>query len=274
MDVKIKSIEDENLALQRRLESLNMLEKKMKKKKKPKIKIMSHKQVVPTNNDNFNVQSKIDYELIEKRRKQKDIEYKKKKVAIEMQNCTFKPSFNKKSKQFVDNTNYVPIHKRKLLEPKPEPVKIDKELEEFEEIQRELQKKPKPKVDINEFYKRQEDWDKMKTNKNNQKRLNQALQDYNVTKGPRVNKKKNKELVKNNQDFLKRVNNNMEKSQREREKLEKRYNNNSFQPKINRNIQVESKVVKKFIKGEESNSEDEEEYYEEEEYDDDEGDYY
>ena len=180
----------------------------------------------------------------------------------------------KKSKQFVDNTNYVPIHKRKLLEPKPEPVKIDKELEEFEEIQRELQKKPKPKVDINEFYKRQEDWDKMKTNKNNQKRLNQALQDYNVTKGPRVNKKKNKELVKNNQDFLKRVNNNMEKSQREREKLEKRYNNNSFQPKINRNIQVESKVVKKFIKGEESNSEDEEEYYEEEEYDDDEGDYY
>lgn len=268
MEDKIRSMEEENLALQKRLERLNMAEGLIKKKKKKKnVKITTIRSLQPhTKNEFDDVSSKINPDLIDYKKKQKEIKQRKEKKAMEMKNCTFKPNVNENSKKYVNSGHYVPIHKRKLPEKKETRPKVDKEVEEFERIQAELKKnKPKGKVNINEFYKKQVDWDKQKKNKQNRKRLDKALKEHTAKRTPNVNKKKNDALVANKGTFLKRVGNNMEKSKKTREKLEQKYNTNSFKPKINRNVKVES-LVTKFINGEWDGKKEEEEGSDEEGY--------
>lgn len=240
----IKSIEDENKALQEKLARLSQQEKELKKEKMTKLKPFGYKDLQKSDMNFSNVQSQIDYDLIMQKKKRKEEDMKTQKERIELEGCTFKPEVNVKSVDYIKNGNYVPLHQRKLPEKKEVvPPKLREE-EEYERIQEELQKnKTKRKLDP-EFFDKQQEWDKQKNNKTNKERLNKALNEYNVKAVPKLGKKGTQESLGEGVDFLKRVEDNLEKSKMKKKQLEDKYNSYSFKPNINKNNQVQSIVLK------------------------------
>lgn len=240
----MKSIEDENKALQDKLKKLSQQEKVLKKDIKSKLKPYGYKNLQKGETNFDNVQSQIDYDLIMQKKKKKEEELKTQKEKIELEGCTFKPEVNGRSIDYVRSQNYVPLHQRKLPEKKELAPSKPREEEEYEKIQEEIQKsKPKRKLDP-EFFERQVEWDKQKNNKTNKERLNKALNEYNTKTTPKLTKKHIQESVEQNEDFLKRVGDNLEKSKIKKKQLEEKYNAYSFKPNINKNNQAQSLLFK------------------------------
>ena len=272
MEDKIKMIQEQNMDLQARLRYLQDTERGLKRKKKPNLKFTTVQNITPQRSEFEEVQSRIDPNLITQAKKRKEIENETKKERLEMEQCTFKPQVNQRSKAFMKDKHYVPLYKRKMpnKEVAPPP---DKELEEFERIQEQIKKKQKKvKVDPKQFYEKQLEWERKKISKNNLKRLEKAIDSYKITKKPKVNSKKNKELLKQSENFLKRVNSNMLKSQKIKQGLVKQYSSHTFQPKVNKNDRIQSIVMQKLKELKKAQSDDEnlhvenikEEQYEEE----------
>ena len=244
MSEGIKSIEEENRILQEKLSKLTKQEKILKRDAKAKIKPFGFKDLQKSDTNFDNVQSQIDFDLIMQKKKKKEEELKSKKEKIDLEGCTFKPTVNEKSTDYVKSQNYIPLHQRKLPEKKEIAPRKLKEEEEYEKIQEEIQKnKPKRKLDP-EFFERQLEWDKQKNNKTNKERLNKALNEYNVKAIPKLTKKGTQESEEKNEDFLKRVEDNLQKSKVKKKMLESQYNSYTFKPNINKNVQAQSIVFK------------------------------
>lgn len=257
MENKIRMMQEQNMDLQARLKYLQIAEKGLEKKKKPKLKFTTAQNINPQRTEFEEVQSKIDPNLITQAKKRKEIENETKKEKLELENCTFKPRVNHKSKQFMKDKHYVPLYKRKMPNKQEIVAPPDKELEEFDRIQEELKKKHKNKkikTDPKQFYEKQLEWERKKISKNNLKRLEKAIDSYKIKKKPKVNSKKNKELHKQSENFLKRVNSNMLKSKKIQQSLVKQYSSHTFQPKTNKNDKIQSIVMRTLKKMEKAHS--------------------
>lgn len=247
----MKSIEDENRALQDKLKMLSQQEKNLKKDVKSKLQPYGYKDLQKSENNFDNVQSQIDYDLIMQKKKRKDEDLKHQKERMELEGCTFKPEVNNKSAVYVKSKQYVPPNQRKLPEKKEVAPTKHKDEIEFDRIQEELAKnKTKRKLDP-EFFERQVEWDKQKNNKTNKERLNKALSEYNSKAAPKLTKKRTQESVEKNEDFLRRVGDNLEKSKLKKKQLEEKYNSYSFKPNLNKNNQAQSLVVQNMRTGNE-----------------------
>ena len=244
MSQTIKSIEDENRLLQEKLSKLTAQEKILQKEKKPKLKPFSYKDLHKSTTSLNDVQSQLDFSLIMDKKKRKVEELKLQKEQLELKNCTFKPELNTKSQIFIKSQNYIPVHQRKLPEKKETAPRKLKEEEEFDRIQADIQKnKIKRKLDP-EFFAKQLEWDKQKNTKADKERLNKALNEYSVQLLIKLSKKKDNEADEKSGEFLKRVENYMEKSKIKKKELDEKYNGHSFKPNINKNNQVQSVVFK------------------------------
>lgn len=143
--------------------------------------------------------------------------------------CTFKPELNSSSLTMVSRGHHVPPHERPL--PKPEP-----KAEPAPEPEPEPVKKDLPPIDQH-YYQKQIEWLASIEERNTKERLEKAIKDYSRKEMiPKVNKKKNEKMVHKDEDFLKRVEQDLEKSKLVKDKLDKKYNAHQFKPKLNRNF--------------------------------------
>lgn len=287
-------IQDENKMLEERLAKLTKLSKKIIRPKKDfYLDPVKKKDIVKKREFYGEVESKLDYDNMgayQLKKKQKLEHLKKKK---ELSACTFKPRLNKKSKKMVKNVNYIRPHDKELLRKKEEEAREEGEGEEttFNDIMRQLdieqpgqeggpgeqKKTPKKKIKkINQnFYDKQLKWLNRKQQIAEKQRLENAMKEYSEVKSiPKTNKKKNNKILGNRKKFIDRVGDETLKYKMKKEKLQKKYNKETFKPKINRNYKVRSKVKENMGKPpaqarangnheEEDHLEYEEEYYEE-----------
>ena len=257
-------IEDENRLLEERLAKLTKLSKKIVKPKKDfYLDPVKKKHIVKQKEFYKEVESKLDYDnmgnyQLKKQKKFNDLKKKK-----ELSSCTFKPKLNKKSKKMVKHVNYVRPHDKELLRKKEEKKKSDEEEETeettFNDIMKQLDikegkqpedvqpstKTPKKKIKkINKaFYEKQLKWLNKKQQVAEKQRLENAMKEYSEVKSiPKTNKKKNEKLLGNRKKFIDRVGDETLKYKMKKKKLEKKYNKETFKPKINRNYNVKSKV--------------------------------
>lgn len=133
-----KAIALENRELAQKLKEMKKKNRQLDKliEKKSKNINFFNKKPFAEKNDRFeDVQAKFNSaDPLEQTRNRLD-QIKAKLEAEEVVNCTFNPLINKSSSQIVDNSNYVPIHKRPLpkakkegevhAEPPAEPKKLD-----------------------------------------------------------------------------------------------------------------------------------------------------
>ena len=252
-------LEDENRLLAERLEKLTKLSKKIIKPKKDFYLDPVKKKHIVKQKDNYEeVESKLDYDNIGKYQMRKQQKLKQKKKEKELASCTFKPKLNKRSKKMVKNVNYVRPHDKKLLRKKEEK-KEEEEMEAttFNDIMKQLNiegeeipserstKTPKKKIKkINSnFYDKQLKWLNRKKQIAEKQRHENAKKEYSEVKAiPKTNKRKNEKLLGNRKKFIDRVDDETLKYKMKKTKLKEKYNKETFQPKINRNYKVQSKV--------------------------------
>ena len=112
---------------------------------------LTEKKFLPKNKQYDEVSSQIDYDLIMKKKREKEELNQNIKQLQEVKNCTFKPKINEVS-QNLENGNRVPVYDRDLPGKKPSPPPRKEEgLEEM--------RNPHPKRKPNEkFYEEKVQW--------------------------------------------------------------------------------------------------------------------
>ena len=267
--MKGMTLEDENRALQERLERLKNLSKKVVKPKRDfYLDPVKTKDIVKVKDRYQEVSSKLDYEMIKDYNQNKQRKLKKKKVKKEMAECTFKPKLNRTSKYLMKNMNYVAPHQKKLprkVETKktaPDDEDFEGEATTFDEIMQQFDRnegagdeitprgkkskrgKKKSGRKINpDFYEKQLKWLNKKNQTAEKQRLEKAMREYDeVKKVPKTNRKKNQKLLGNRKHFMDRVDDETMKMELKKEQLKEKYHKEDFVPRINRNYNVESKV--------------------------------
>lgn len=261
MNSRTKNIEDENRLLEERLAKLTKLSKKIiRPKKEFYLDPVKKKDIVKQRDAYDEVESKLDYDKMKFYQINKQNKLKQRKREEEMASCTFKPRLNKKSKKMVRNVNYVRPQEKKLAR-KPKPDRVDSEERErettFDEIMNQLDidepgapaqdpprtAKKKIKKINSEFYEKQLKWLNRKKQVAEKQRLENAMKEFSEVKNvPKTNRKRNEKLLGNRKKLMDRVNDETMKSKMKKEKLQKKYNQGTFKPKINRNYNVKSKV--------------------------------
>jgi len=250
MDYNENQIEDlqevkyENLSLQQKLDMMQKLQSKLVSdtKKKP-VKMFAPKSFRKDKlNNESNVSSQMNYDLIMEQKKYKEEFAKQKKAEMELKNCTFKPKINKQSVTLMQSQQYIPVFDRPLPEKKPDPPKPEDIEDEKSSENSEDDTKVKKKSDP-EFYKRQLEWKQRQEEKKVNERLAKQLSEYESTKAiPKVNTKKNEKILSDQPKFMDRVKQDMDKSKALKEQLDQKYNNLSFKPRINKNVTAKSIV--------------------------------
>lgn len=261
MNSRTKNIEDENRLLEERLAKLTKLSKKIiRPKKEFYLDPVKKKDIVKQRDAYDEVESKLDYDKMKFYQINKQNKLKQRKRQEEMASCTFKPKLNKKSKKMVRNVNYVRPQEKKLAR-KPKHDRVDSEERErettFDEIMNQLDidepgapaqdpprtAKKKIKKINSEFYEKQLKWLNRKKQVAEKQRLENAMKEFSEVKNvPKTNRKRNEKLLGNRKKLMDRVNDETMKSKMKKEKLQKKYNQGTFKPKINRNYNVKSKV--------------------------------
>ena len=243
---EMAGVTSENAELRKKYAQLLEQEKQIKRlTNKKKIKPYQYRNLHKRPDEFKEVSSKIDHDLLVAERKKRWEEAADIRTKKETEGCTFAPELNENSKS-MKNQGYVPIYQKELpgkkdLAPPPTP-----EEKEFDAIQEELKKKRPQglKVNAEEFYKKQTEWEKEKQNKTNKIRLDKALKEYNIKRKPKVNRKKNEKILKKNEDFFKRMEKHQDNIKRKREDMNNRLYTFTFKPKLNENNNVESIVAK------------------------------
>lgn len=246
----LQEVKQENLTLKQKLEMMQKLQSKMlNETKKMTLKVVaptSFRKISTKGLSESHVSSNINLDMIMEQKKFKEKLNEQKKAEMELKDCTFKPKINKVSESLIQSSQYIPVYERPLPEKKPDPKPAEEEESEAESESHE-DNKVKKKMDP-DFYNRQLEWKQQMEEKKINERLAKQLDEYQSTKPiPKVNKAKNEKLLSDQPKFIDRVKQDMEKSKALKEQLDQKYNNNSFKPKINKNVQAKS-IVAQIIK--------------------------
>ena len=262
------SLEEENRALQERLNRLKKLSKKVVKPKKEfYLNPVKTKDIVRVKDRYHEVSSKLDYDMIKDYNQNKQKRLQKRKHKKEMSECTFAPKLNKTSKHLTKNMNYVAPHQKKLRRKveKPEIAEHDPNfqgdgttfneiMQQFDRAEQGEQMTPRSKGSKKtkkrsgrkanpDFYEKQLKWLNKKNQTAEKQRLEKAMKEFSeVKKVPKTNKKKNQRMLGNRKHFMDRVDDETMKIELKREQLKEKYHKEHFVPRINRNYNVESKV--------------------------------
>lgn len=179
--------------------------------------------------------------MYEERKKQNIERLKQEVQKAEETNCTFQPQvITAKTPEA-----YVPIFERPL--PQKQAAKEGQDEQKEKQVKANVAQPDESTVKrFEEFYKKNLEWKKANEEKALQERLDKEIKELNKTKiGPKVNEEKNRELFKKESEFMDRVQADMQRTKEKKEKLEEKYYGNTFKPKINRNIPVNSVVTER-----------------------------
>lgn len=241
------------------LEKIELKKKKMLKNLQKKVLRNTKSISVPKKSTKYdNLDNKKLKETLKQKLALKMKTQKKAKDSKLIENCTFEPKINKNTKKLLKN-NRLPIHERYL--PKKNfdfhgEKKNFLELQEFQKDRKKIDlKKIKPLDEI--YYKNQIDW-KKNINKKlefERKQINEEI-DFKMKTGTFESEshlaftKKINDKVKSKkpEDFLTRVDFDLEVKNLNKKKLVKKYNGFSFKPVINDWEHVKSVVKRKYIK--------------------------
>lgn len=200
---------------------------------------LTEKQFLPKNKQFDQVSSQISHDVIMQKLKEKVELIEHTKKLEETKDCTFQPEINSTSKSLLKN-GYVPLHEREMPGKKESPPPRPEEgLEEM--------RNPHPKRKHNpKFYDEQVKWQLENKEKMNKRRMNNALDELNVSQGiPKTNKEANEKLFKKEEDFLERQKNDEIRKNQKIEKIGKQIYDNLFNPAIHRNKKVGPQVFNK-----------------------------
>lgn len=232
--MKQKNVQDIHAYNKYLNDKLQHLEKQkqtfLKSSKKPATSPIGTRLFTPSTNEYDHVQSQMDYELIKEHGKIKEAERSKLKEQTELARCSFKPSINAKSANYVKNMNYTPVHERKPREKTPNKAQ---EQEEVPQIESGDKNKAKKKLNP-DFFQKQLDWQNSKIEKLAQKKLQlEDAREPDPVPIPKLNTQFNKKVLKNRPVFLERVNEYRMKTQTLHRELDSKYYSYPFKPTIN-----------------------------------------
>jgi hypothetical protein len=245
----MKALELENLDLQRRLERLKNLSKKVNKRPiknylspEKKQESFKHKQKYE------NIGSIVNYKSQKEYQDEKYWRLYQKKVKKEMKGCTFTPKLNETSQRIIQSQRYIRPQDKQIIKKKQlhkSQFGDDQEISVENSPKREgnrMSKKPRTKKN-NDFYKRQINWLKKKKENAEKKRLNNLKNQYSNLK-PKMSVRNfdRYKVNKKNEDFLVRMENEKIKSKKKKTELINKFQSNSFKPVINKNYMVKSRV--------------------------------
>ena len=252
----IEHIIDQNIELKMRLENLA----RHKKSLATSYAIhrtghaVSPNQFLPKNPLYEKVQSKTDYDSINLLMTAKHQKLQKEYERL-MQACSFKPKINTKTNTIISSGLYVPPADRPLPLKKPHTTLPTESSLDDRQPKSSSQAGNSPsnfgnqntsrsrKID-EDFYQKQVQWKREGEEKRIQERLDNQLKHHQQIKAmPKVNKKRNEELVKRPKDFMTRVELNLHQSKEKKQKLDEKYNSFSFRPATNKNIPAKSLVL-------------------------------
>lgn len=230
---KKRAMEEENNNLAMKLEELKGQKKHAIKVTKKGGKIQPFQEnSFHLKSSEFNMtQSALNYDMISVYHQRRAERLEGTKRELELEGCTFKPSLSKLTEDIYKDKEISPIYERNQRKEKP--ARKDPDEVQFEQMKELFMKKYGRKGDP-EFYSKKIEWERVKKNKRNQKKLENAIDIYSTgPRIPKVNKKVNKKLVKDNSPFLDRVEKQKSKVTEKKKKIEEKMYSYSFKPKLN-----------------------------------------
>ena len=230
---KMRQMAEENNTLESKLAMLVDRKKHAVKVTRSGGKIMPFQEnSFHTKSNEFSMtQSALNYDMLSVYHQRRAERLEGTKRELELEGCTFKPTLSKLTEDIYKDKDVSPIYERNQRKDKP--AYVDPDEVQFEKMKELFVKKYGRKGDP-EFYNKKVEWERVKKNKRNQKKLENAIDIYSTgPRIPKVNTKVNKKLVKDTSPFLNRVEAQKSKVQEKKKKIEQKMYNYPYKPKLN-----------------------------------------